>query len=200
MSVTFQAISPHYRFFLGIDPGLTGGVAVIDEDKTVILLEKTPVAWAGRGPTRKHIYCIDAMYAALDTIVKGCSPANLTVCIELQHAFPGQGVVSTGTTMYGYGIWIGLLHAVGLTYTEVKPRAWKTFYGLLKAEKVASVALAQLMFPGIRHLQASEHGLADALLLAGYGSKEYRNGRQTVGAVSGASAESSAGVGGSPGG
>ena len=34
---------------------------------------------------------------------------RLTVCIEKQQSMPGQGVSSTFSTGYGFGLWIGIL-------------------------------------------------------------------------------------------
>ena len=48
------------------------------------------------------------------------------VFIEQQQAMPRQGVASTFKTGFGYGVYIGILHALGYSYTVVIPRKWKS--------------------------------------------------------------------------
>lgn len=59
------------------------------------------------------------------------------VVVERQHAFPRiargrtQGVVSSFSTGFGYGLWIASLAAAGLSVEEVLPQRWKAALGCL---------------------------------------------------------------------
>ena len=72
----------------------------------------------------------------------------------------------------GYGIWIGILEALKIPYTEVPPQTWKR---LLMAgerkEKDASRAVARRLWPDQTEEALSrrkDHGRADAALIAEY--------------------------------
>jgi len=81
---------------------------------------------------------------------------------------PGQGVRSMFTIGVGHGLFLGILAAVGLPYTRVRPAIWKRTLGLGK-DKEASRLRAQQLYPGADLRRKKDHGRAEALLLAWYG-------------------------------
>ena len=95
------------------------------------------------------------------------------VFIETQQAMPKQGVSSTFQTGYGYGVWIGLITALQIPWTPVRPSTWKRAMlpGLDKADKTSSRIAAIRMFPMLADAlrRNSDHGRAEALLIAEYG-------------------------------
>jgi len=94
--------------------------------------------------------------------------AGLQVLIEASQAMPGQGVRSMWTTGYGYGLWLGILAALQLPYTPVRPVVWKKAVGLGKDKEQARLR-AQQLFPAADLRRKRDHGRAEALLLAWYG-------------------------------
>ena len=72
------------------------------------------------------------------------------------------------TTGYGFGIWIGLLAALQLPYSWVRPQVWKQAMGLGKAKEPSRLRAMQL-FPRADLRRRKDHGRAEALLLAWYG-------------------------------
>jgi crossover junction endodeoxyribonuclease RuvC len=72
------------------------------------------------------------------------------------------------TTGYGYGIWIGLLAALQMPYTTIRPIIWKKALGLGKDKEQARLRAMQL-FPGADLRRKKDHGKAEALLLARWG-------------------------------
>ena len=70
----------------------------------------------------------------------------------------------------GYGIWIGILAALNIPYTEVHPVTWKSkiMAGMGK-EKDASIARAKQLYPTADLSLKKHHGRADALLIAHFG-------------------------------
>ena len=81
---------------------------------------------------------------------------------------PGQGVSSTWTTGYGFGVWLGVLAALALPHTRVRPAIWKRAMGLGKDKEQARLRAIQL-FPSADLRRKKDHGRAEALLLAWYG-------------------------------
>jgi hypothetical protein len=89
---------------------------------------------------------------------------------------PKQGVSSTFCTGYGYGLWIGIITALGLPWTAVRANTWKKamLAGLDKSDKNVSRVAAVRMFPQLAAdlSRVSDHGRAEALLIAAYGQRE----------------------------
>ena len=141
------------RVFIGIDPGIKGGIAFIYNDTYYV--KATPGTVAGMADeliTLKQMGPNLAMYCA----------------IELVHSFPGQGVASTFKFGMNYGQWLGILATLKIPYIEVTPHKWMKHYGSLPKErkdrKNRLKHLAQQRFPDIKITLAT----ADAVLLCNY--------------------------------
>jgi len=66
------------------------------------------------------------------------------------------------------GIWLGVMAALRMPYTPVRPVVWKKAFSLGK-DKEASRLRAQQLFPAADLRRKKDHGRAEALLLAWYG-------------------------------
>lgn len=147
---------------LGIDPGLTGAIAVINPDGN-IELHDCPILTIGK----KHKYNPVAMATLLRQYQE--SQQVLLVGIEKVHSMPGQGVASTFCFGEGFGMWLGILAALGIRHELITPQAWKKSLmdGQVK-DKDASRLVALRLFPeaGSQLQLKKHHGRADALLIA----------------------------------
>lgn len=95
--------------YIGVDPGKSGGMAVIHWDR----IELLPFTKA----TEKEIWKFFS---------RAINPtAGMKCLIEKVHAMPGQGVTSMFTFGQGYGFLRGCLTAATIPYEEVQPRAWQ---------------------------------------------------------------------------
>ena len=147
---------------IGIDPGLTGALAVIHPDKTIDFHD-TPILNVG-----KKSVCNPAAMAAL---LRGYQELDTTLLVALEkvHSMPGQGVASTFTFGEGYGCWLGILAALGIAHELITPQAWKKVMmdGQAK-DKDGSRLIALRLFPeSAEQLKLKKHhGRADALLIA----------------------------------
>jgi hypothetical protein len=147
------------KTYIGIDPGLDGAVAIIEEGKDPFLFD-TPTLEVGD----KRDY--DGREMAL--ILKSFNE-NAVVALESVHAFPGQGVTSMFRMGAGLGRWQGILDALGMVYSMIPPQRWKKelMDGMPK-EKSASIIRAKQLFPRADIRLKKHDGRADALLLAEY--------------------------------
>lgn len=178
--------------YVGIDPGITGAVAVISDtllsgDKAIEFYD-TPTLQIKSGKTIKNVIDI----AAAVGILRKFGPTtigNVCVIIEKVQAMPGKssaalaaagesrqsmGATSAFNFGMGYGIWLGIIGALNIPYEQVHPATWKgkMMAGMTK-DKDASRSRALQLFP-----QAAEslklkkhHGRADALLIAEWGRR-----------------------------
>lgn len=135
--------------FIGIDPGLSGGIAVIFSDGSAPVVHKMP-------ETERDVWdCINEW--------SGCNYATPRAAIEAVHAMPKQGVTSTFTFGKGYGALRMALTAAAIPFRDVTPRTWQKELGCLTGgDKNVSKAKAQQLFPSIK----ITHAIADALLIA----------------------------------
>src|SRR5687768_17347627 len=115
------------RHMLGIDPGLTGAIAVLDATGTLVALHDTPTLTLRVQRGTRQAYDVPGMVALL----RPYAGHGGHVLLEEAQGMPGQGVRSMFTTGLGFGLWLGILAALGLPYTLVRPAVWKRQCGLL---------------------------------------------------------------------
>ena len=94
----------------------------------------------------------------------------LFATIELQHAFPKQGVSSTFKFGRNYGFLRGILIALSIPFEEVSPLKWQREMACLsKGDKNITKSRAQELFPSIK----ITHATSDALLIAEYARRKH---------------------------
>lgn len=153
--------------FVGIDPGVTGAIALLPDET----IWDTPVILING----KRSYQPVAMARIIQEILDGAGDEEVMVALERQQAFPRQGSVSTGSIMRGYGLWEGILAAVGVAYSCPRPQEWQRAIGRAAGkDKGASVQRAQQLFPRFTaRWKKNDHGKSDALLLAAYAQRGF---------------------------
>ncbi len=149
---------------IGIDPGLSGAVAVLADDGVLVSVHDTPVLTLRTSRGTKQEYDLAGMAALL----RPYTGPGAQVLIEESQAMPGQGTRSMFTIGVGFGAWLGILAALQLPYTRVRPQVWKRALGLGPDKEQCRLRAMQL-FPGADLRRKKDHGRAEALLLAWYG-------------------------------
>ena len=149
---------------IGIDPGLSGAVAIIHTNGKITLFD-TPTAMIKKGKGTKTDYLPSQMASIL------FDRNQCHIFIEAVHAMPGQGSVSMFRFGEGYGLWLGIIAALGLPHTKITPQAWKKKIMAGVKDKDASRQRAQELYPQcVAELSRKKDiGRADALLIAHYG-------------------------------
>lgn len=139
---------------VGIDPGLSGGIAAVYEDGRVVLAKKMP-------ETEQDVLSLLAD-------LKRLSSGDPVAFLEKVHASPQMGVTSSFTFGRGYGGLRMALAATGIRFHEVRPQEWqKTLSCLTKGDKNVTKRKAQDLWPDFK----VTHAVADALLIAEYGRR-----------------------------
>jgi crossover junction endodeoxyribonuclease RuvC len=147
---------------LGIDPGLSGGLALLHGGAIIQAAAMPVVKVAGKGE-------IDL--ARLGAILRDWAPSHAWV--EQQQSMPRQGVASSFRTGQNYGTLLGFLQASGVPVAVVRPAVWKRAMGV-PSDKAAAVAIASRLLPSSSHWwpRRGDDGIAEAALLAVYGSRQ----------------------------
>lgn len=158
------------RKILGIDPGLSGGLSLIDEHFNLIACYAMPT-FVGDDGKRK----VDPV-AAYNLLSK--YDIDLAV-VEKVSARPGQGV----TSMFNFGDAYGSIRAVAaLVAKEIRftrPQEWRGCQGLtgLSKEQIAEVAYEVFQAEAIygrknkTGARAVKDGISDSLMIAKSGAR-----------------------------
>lgn len=158
--------------FLGIDPGASGAVALINGDAPATFWD-TPVVHIKSGKKTKTEMDAAAAAALLSNIGRDYGD-SVFVTIEKVNSMPGQGVASMFSFGKNFGTWLGILAALKIPHQQVSPVSWKkSMMPDMGKNKDASRVKAMQLFPiSQRDLYLKKHhGRADALLIAEYGRR-----------------------------
>lgn len=155
-------------YYLGIDPGLHGAVALFNLEASsgrtnFILLESIfdmPIMQHGK----KKALDVEELYSLF---MKWKFFSIRTAFIENVFARPGQGVSSMFSFGYQKGVLIGMARAFGWKIELLTPLKWKKSMGLLKQDKSASLKTAIKLFPEEKEYfkRVKDNGRADAALI-----------------------------------
>ena len=136
---------------VGIDPGKSGAIAIIDD-------------------FRAHIVDVIDLDGQHSTMLRAI-PSNTTIFIERVASSPRMGVSSA----FSFGETFGLLQGIALSkqcaVRYAMPRKWKSFFNL-SSDKDASREKARQLFPEQAHLfkRKKDADRAEAVLIAYWGS------------------------------
>ncbi len=150
---------------IGIDPGVSGGIAWIDDDRaSAAKMPATPVD--------------------LVDLLRGLKVAGFDV-VYMEKVQPGglnrskggegrqMGAKSAFTFGNAVGVVVGVLAALGFRVELVTPQEWQRAMSCLTGgDKNVSKAAAQRIFPGFEG--KITHANADALLIAEHGRRVHR--------------------------
>jgi hypothetical protein len=143
---------------IGIDPGLSGAVAILAADGTPEVLADLPIIRDAK------LAWIDG--SALQSVILAALKGRTAhAIVERVSSMPAQGIASAFQFGVGFGSILGVLQALHIRIELVTPAVWKRSYGLSK-DKHASLHKARLLFPSAELHLAKYDGRAEALLIA----------------------------------
>ena len=150
---------------IGIDPGLSGAVAILDDLKIFNMFDM-PIMPEGK----KNKNQLNS--AELVNIIKSniLTNENTSVIVEQVSAMPGQGVTSMFNFGQTFGAIKGICASLNLPIFYVRPAKWKKHFDLINSSKDASRTKVIEMYPSIssRLSKKKDVNKADAILIARY--------------------------------
>lgn len=160
---------------IGVDPGLSGAVAILDDAGRLVEVIDMPQADG-------HVNGA-ALRGAIDACRWELTPyplerVHVVAWVEDVHAMPGQGVSSTFKFGRSVGVVVGVLGALDIPIRWVAPGVWKKSMGLPTGKNVtkrqakeAARRRAMELWPDKASLftRAKDDGRAEAALIAWYG-------------------------------
>ena len=145
------------RYFLGIDPGMSGGIGVIDRDGAFVMAEAMPIIANAAGKRM-----VDTN--ELGRLVRHYT-GEVLAAIEEVSAMPGQGVTSMFSFGSSFGAAMGVLGGLGIGFELVRPQKWKKLFSLT-SDKEVSRGFAIRRWPDAPLARKKDEALAEALLIA----------------------------------
>jgi hypothetical protein len=152
---------------VGVDIGLKGAIAVMDNDRAIRAVADAPIIRGGKN--KRDLMDIDGMVEVLS----GYADADLIV-LEQSSTRPHQSAQSGLKTGFGAGLWVGACSALRATYVSVRPQQWQrsVLAGQPGEGKERAIGYVQRRWPsapiyGPRG--AVKDGRCDAICIAEYG-------------------------------
>ena len=147
----------------GIDPGLNGAIAIL-QDKKVLSIIDMPVMADGKKNKRQ------LNNAQLAEIIRKhiSEDDEISVVVEQVNAMPGQGVTSMFNFGQTFGAIKGVCAALQLPIFFVRPSKWKKYFELINSSKDSSRTKAIEMYPYLSDQLAKKKDVnkSDAILIA----------------------------------
>ena len=129
---------------IGIDPGLSGAIAIL-EDKKVLNILDMPVMAEGK-KNKRQINSAQLVNIIKKNIHK---TDEISVVVEQVNAMPGQGVTSMFNFGQTFGAIKGVCAALELPIFFIRPSKWKKHFELINSSKDASRTKAIEMYPSL---------------------------------------------------
>ena len=153
------------RFYVGIDPGKKGAMAIFDaHTRSAITV-----------PFDKLDYKVELQYIMVNEAIDS---NDIICCLESVHAMPKQGVSSMFSFGENYG-WIqGVLDTLGIPYELVHPQKWKKEFSIT-ADKNTAIEVCRRMFPSLNlkrteRARKDDDNIAEAVLMAMYMYRKFQ--------------------------
>ena len=151
---------------IGIDPGLSGAIAILKEKK-VLEVHEMPTMSEGKKNKRQinsaHLVGIINKYKLPEK-----NAEEILVVVEQVNAMPGQGVTSMFNFGQTFGAIKGICAALNLPIFLVRPSKWKKHYDLINSSKDASRTKVIEMYPILSDILSKKKDVnkSDAILIA----------------------------------
>ena len=150
--------------YIGIDPGKSGGLAVIDEGG-IMVAYKCP----------EKVFDMSVLFRLA---VGNTAPDNVKLLMERVWARPSNATRAAFTYGVNYGQWLGIAASHEIKMYTTLPNNWIKWVGCPKALPVKERKhwlrdKAKELYPDVKKVTLST---SDAILICHYARKEYFNG------------------------
>ena len=129
---------------IGIDPGLSGAIAILENNRVLDVFEM-PVMAEGK-KNKRQLNSAQLVKLLKNNISKN---EDVSVVVEQVNAMPGQGVTSMFNFGQTFGAIKGVCAALELPIFFVRPSKWKKHFELINSSKDSSRTKAIEMYPAL---------------------------------------------------
>jgi len=135
----------NYEYIIAIDPGITGGITIIDLKSGDVKVHGVPSLIEIKNKKNKKNYDIVAMA----DLLRPYSGNNTIAVIEKVYSMSGQGVTSMFNFGRGVGLWEGIFGGLGFDVEHVSPQTWKKQWAeelLVKIPRPEEIKMTKLEY------------------------------------------------------
>lgn len=148
--------------FIGIDPGLTGAAAAVDQQGALLWVLDMPTRAKG-GKVNREVCPIQLR----ELFAPHVAPGVHAVVERISARATDQGkILSIASLVHSAAIAEGVLAGMGCQVQTAEPLTWKRAMGLIGAGKAGALTQARKLFPAAPLDMGKHHNRAEALLLA----------------------------------
>ena len=147
----------------GIDPGIAGAIAILDEKKIVDAIDLPTMADGKKNKRQLNSAHLSQYISSNITNIN-----KTVVVVEQVNAMPGQGV----TSMFNFGQTFGAIKGISATLKLpiffVRPSKWKKHFELINSSKDSSRTKVIEMYPSLSNQLTKKKDVnkSDAILIA----------------------------------
>lgn len=167
-----------YQCYIGIDPGLTGAMVLLDRQLKVFDYGRMPtIAKTGHPTVKSRIDSLklqEGLLRSFETAGLSEMSADEVCCfIEDPGIIPTNGIFRVASLRDSYATVHSVLTCLYFKVYEVGAQKWKKQYDIAGGakNKSKSIQLALRLNPELGTLQISDADIAEALLIGQYGCK-----------------------------
>ena len=148
---------------IGIDPGLSGAIAILEEKKVIGVFEM-PVMAEGK-KNKRQLNSAQLVNIIQDNLN---NKEEAIIVVEQVNAMTGQGVTSMFNFGQTFGAIKGVCAALKLPIFFVRPSKWKKHFELINASKDSSRTKVIEMYPTLSNQLTKKKDVnkSDAILIA----------------------------------
>ena len=159
--------------YIGIDPGLSGGIAFINSGDHFAFVMPTISL------SKKQV--LDNL--TVSQLFSGLDHTQCYAILEQQQAMPKQGVTSMFSIGYGFGALKQCLVDFTIPHEVVRAQIWQKEFGISGRKgntKTQALRICQDLFPYLILLATERskkphEGIVDAVLIAEYARRRFRD-------------------------
>lgn len=154
--------------YLGIDPGLSGAIALVNDDGRLHSVEDMPASARGNGRVKHEV---DS--GGIAHLLRPHAAEVTFGIVESVGARPGQGVASMFSLGHSFGVATAVLSCLGIPFELLTPARWKLL-AEVPSDKPLTLAAARRRWPDAPLTRVKDHGRAEALFLALLAMRRHR--------------------------
>lgn len=170
-------MKPSNKVVVGIDPGVSGAIAVITKARHVLYLERMPWHPVGQGKhPRKEVSA-----AELFGVLKRWEEHEPILILEWPQVLPKWGAQTGHSLGFAKATVKTLGVVLGYRILTPSPQIWKKAMAVptsstMAGRKAAARSIVSDLYPGVVLPSDRNENLAEALLLAEYGLRLHARG------------------------
>lgn len=154
---------------IGIDVGVSGAIAVVESNGSLVTLQDLPIVVYGK------LKWVDA--PELVSIIREARQGRpAQAFVEHVHAMPKLSTVAANAMGRTFGSVVAAVQMAGVSLELVSPQKWKRDLGVT-SDKDGSLSRARCLFPTADLHRVKDHNRAEALLIVHYAQRHLQAAR-----------------------